>query len=127
MLVAASPTHDQEQPGLVTDDTGARPPSHRHTPAAHPGEVTPERCAQLDTRLQAVEAAVSQLCTLQEQTLQLVADLYDLITASKAKETEALTVVLRKAQQYVKDIHERQHTQAPEPSSCPCASSVPSP
>jgi hypothetical protein len=125
VLVAASPTHDQEQSGLIPDDTGARPPLHRHTTAAHPGEVTPERCAQLDTRLQAVEAAVSQLCTLQEQTLQRVARLYDVMTAQQAQDIQTITAVLRKAQQSMAQMRVRPHTPASEPSSGTCALAVP--
>jgi hemerythrin-like domain-containing protein len=83
----------------------------------HQDEVIPERVAQLDQRLQAVEEAVSQLCTLHEQTLQLVAQLYDVMTTQKAQDIETVTGVLRKAQQYVEHMHVRTHTPEPEPSS----------
>ena len=124
MFIAASPANGQEHPGLVAYGTGT---IRSHTVTEHPGEVTPDKFAQLDQRLQAVEEEVAQLCTLHEQTLQLVTQLYDVMTAQKAKDIETVKEVLRKAQQYVKPIHERTHTQEPEPSSCPCTSSVPSP
>jgi len=125
VLVEASPTNGQEQPGLVTYDTCARPPSHRHTTATPPGKITPERFAQLDKRLQAVEEAVSQLCTLQEQTLQLVARLYDVMTAQQAQDIQTITAMLRKAQQSMAQMRVRPHTPASEPSSCICAPAVP--
>ena len=111
MLIAASPANGQEHTGLGTE---------------HPGEVTPNTGAQLDKRLQAVEEAVSQLCTLHEQTLQLVAQLYDVMTAQKAQNIQSVKEVLRKAQQYVAQRHERKPTSEPEPSSCTCAPSLPS-
>jgi hypothetical protein len=112
VLVAASLGNGQGQTGLVTQE--------------YQGEVTLDRFVQLDRRLQAVEAAVSQLCTLHEQTLQVVVQLYDAITAQKAKDIQSVTEVLRKAQQYVTQIHERKPTSEPEPSSCTCAPFIPS-
>jgi hypothetical protein len=79
-----------------------------------------ERFARLDQRLQAVEEAVAQLCTLHEQTLQLVTQLYDVMTAQKAKDIQSLTAVLRKAQHYVEQTRVRLPTPAPAPSSCTC-------
>ena len=112
MLIVGSPANGQEHPGFVTPEPQ--------------GEVIPERVAQLDQRLQAVEEVVSQLCTLHEQTLQLVAQLYDVMTAQKAQNIQSVKEVLRKAQQYVAQIHERKATSEPEPSSCTCAPFIPS-
>ena len=98
MLIAASPANGQEHTGLGTEP---------------PGEVTPTRVAQLDKRLQAVEEAVSQLCTLHEQTLQLVAQLYDVMTAQKAQDIQSVKEVLRKAQHYGEQTRVRQPTPVP--------------
>jgi hypothetical protein len=46
------------------------------------------------------------------------------MTAQKAKEIETVTAVLRKAQQYVAQIHERTPTSEPESSSCTCVLSI---
>ena len=118
MFIAASPANGQEHPGLVAYGTGT---IRSHTVTEHPGEVTPDKFAQLDQRLQAVEEEVAQLCTLHEQTLQLVVQLYDIITAQKATDIQTVTEILRKAQQYVEHMHVRKPMTEPEPSSCTCA------
>ena len=77
-------------------------------------EVTSNRIGELERRLQHVEDLVSQLCMLHEQTLQLIAALYDVTASQKARDIQTATEVRRIAHQYVEQIRLRQHKQEPE-------------
>jgi CII-binding regulator of phage lambda lysogenization HflD len=77
-------------------------------------EVTSNRIGEIERRLQQVEDVVSQLCMLHEQTLQLIAALYDVTASQRAKDIQTATEVRRIAHQYVEQIRLRKHKQGPE-------------